>query len=116
MFPVQDDAISPQVTWGNTLVSHGQTSTTIDLGPYLCKNRKMQVAPIKNIKLNYLLHSQATHQGSRGTKKTLQWIFSTSERRKIRLQLVCWMTGSAKTLKISLEQKAPRTKWVILIS
>ena len=49
-------------------------------------------------------------------KKTLQWIFSTSERRKIRLQLVCWMTGSAKTLKISLEQKAPRTKWVILIS
>ena len=43
--------------------------TTIDLGPYLCKNRKMQVAPIKNIKLNYLLHSQATHQGSRGTKK-----------------------------------------------
>ena len=52
MFPVQDDAISPQVTWGNTLVSHGQMSTTIDLGPYLCKNRKMQVATVKNIKLN----------------------------------------------------------------
>ena len=49
MFPVKDDAISPQVTWGNTLVSHGQMSTTIDLEPYLCKNRKMQVATRKKI-------------------------------------------------------------------